>query len=268
MTNPTAEYPGTQQHQSLIRHIVNYYHDDPRVLSIIVLGSVGRGNWDALSDLDLDVVVTDDAKVNVEDELRALSESFSPLGERSAIIFAEEVDEGEVVLESLMMLTIRYHPLANTNYSIVDSMRVLSGSLPHDTIAAAGIANRHEAHAPLTLLLDKLIRYAAIINVYYQRQFTWGVIEILHYMRGIIMQIFARTHDGVRSFHTFQALADPSLQAQLAQTLPGITPESMHMAFLAMLHLIENNLGDVSNGALALTPGQKVVIDRVRAAVA
>lgn len=267
MTNSTADYPGTPQQQSLLRHIVHYYQNDPRVLSVIVLGSLGRGNWDEYSDLDLDVVITDDAKVSIEEELRALSESFAPLGEHPAIVFAEEVDEGEIVLESLMMLSIRYHPLADTNDSIVDSMRVLSGSLDHDTIAAAGTANRHKEQVPLTMLLDKLIRYSAVTNVYYQRQFTWGVIEILHDMRGIIMQIFARTHGGVRAFHTFQARANPALQAQLAETLPGSTPESLYRAFTAMLNLIENHMTDVSAGSLILTPGQKTVINRVRAAV-
>lgn len=267
MTNPTAGYPGTAQHQSLLRHVVNYYHDDERVLAVIVFGSVGRGNWDTLSDLDLDVVVTDDANITVEEELRALSDSFAPLGELPAIIFAEQADEGEIVLESLMMLSIRYHPLADTKYSIVDSMRVLSGSLPHETIAAAGTANRNEEQVPLTLLLDKLVRYAAVMNVYYQRQLPWGVIEILHSMRGIIMQIFARTHGGVRAFHTFQARANPFLQAQLAETLPGSTPESLHRAFTAMLNLIENHLAEVSAGALTLTRGQKTVVHRVRAAV-
>ena len=265
--NTPPVYPGTAQHQALLEHIVNYYHADPRVLSVIVLGSVGRGNWDALSDLDLDVVVTDDAKVNIKDELCALSESFAPLREYPAIIFAEEPNEGEIVLESLMMLSIRYHPLEDTKYSIVDSMRVLSGNLNHDTIAAAGIANRQEPTVPPTLLLDKLIRYAAVTNVYYQRQFTWGMIEILHYMRELIMQIFARTHGGVRAFHTFQAKANPFLQAQLAKTLPGNTPESLGSAFISMLELIENNLADVSAGALSLTAGQKIVINRVREAV-
>jgi predicted nucleotidyltransferase len=142
MNHITTDFPGTTQHQALLRHIVKYYQGDARVLSVIVLGSLGRGNWDKYSDLDLDVVITDDAEVHIEEELRALSESFAPLGEYPAIIFAEEPDEGEIVLESLMMLSIRYHPLAGTNYSIVDSMRMLSGNLDHETIAAAGPACR------------------------------------------------------------------------------------------------------------------------------
>ncbi len=268
MNHIPTNFPGTTQHQALLRHFVSYYHEDPRVLSVIVLGSLGRGNWDRLSDLDLDVVITDDAQVRIEQELRALSESFAPLGERPAVIFAEDPDEGEIVLESLMMLSIRYHPLADTNYSIVDSMRVLSGSLDHAIIAAAGTANRPGDPAPLTLLLDKLIRYAAVANVYFQRQFVWGVIEILHYMRAIIMQIFARTHGGVRSFHTFQAQADAQLQARLAETLPGSSIGSLRFALIALLDFIEHDLAVVSAGSLALSPGHKIVVDRVRAVVA
>ena len=53
--------PGTPQHQSLLRTIVAHYDQDPRILAIVVFGSQGRGNWDGLSDIDLDVVIANDA---------------------------------------------------------------------------------------------------------------------------------------------------------------------------------------------------------------
>lgn len=267
MTNPTAETPGTQQHQALLRHIVRYYQNDPRVLSVIVFGSLGRGDWDEFSDLDLDIIITDGSKVNIEEELRALGASFLPLGERPAIIYADEIDEGEIVLESLMMLSIRYHPLAVTSQNIVDSMRVLSGNLDHAEIAAAGNANRSGEPVPLPRLLNQLVRYAAVASVFYRRNRTWGTVETLHLMRGLLMQIFARTHGGTRPVHTFDGKAGPELHARMAETLPGSTQESLRKAFLAMLELLENDLTRISNGSLSLTPGQKIVIDRVRAAL-
>ena len=52
-------YPGTPQHQRLLKTIVIHYANDPRILAIIVFGSLGRGNWDPYSDLDLDVIIAD-----------------------------------------------------------------------------------------------------------------------------------------------------------------------------------------------------------------
>ncbi len=52
-------YPGTAEQQALLRAVVAHYRDDPRILAVIVFGSLGRGNWDSYSDLDLDVIIAD-----------------------------------------------------------------------------------------------------------------------------------------------------------------------------------------------------------------
>lgn len=266
--NPiTVDFPGTEQHQALLRQIVKYYQGDDRVLSVIVFGSLGRGNWDEFSDLDLDVVITDDAVDRIEEELRSLSESFAPLGEHPAIIFADGADEGEIVLESLMMLSIRYHPLADTSPNIVDSMHVLSGSLDHETIAAAGDANWRGDGVPLALLLDKLIRYAAVANVFYQRGRIWAVADILHHMRDMLMVIFARTHGGIRSYQTFEAQADQCLQQKMGNALPQYSLSSLRHSLIAVFDLLEQDLIHISSGQLALKDNQKGVLTSVRRAV-
>ena len=61
-------YPGTSQHQALLNTIVSYYQQDPRILAVSVFGSLGRGGWNAPSDVDLDVVIADDARIDVVDE--------------------------------------------------------------------------------------------------------------------------------------------------------------------------------------------------------
>jgi hypothetical protein len=43
-----VSYPGTSQHQTLLRAIIDHYQPDPRILGIAVFGSLGRGNWDQL----------------------------------------------------------------------------------------------------------------------------------------------------------------------------------------------------------------------------
>src|SRR5512137_1240571 len=134
VTNSMTAYPGTAQHQALLRAIVAQYKDDSRVLAVIVFGSLGRGNWDAYSDIDLDVVIADGTTLDVLCELEQLCEALATLNEKAALIIPDGDDAGDVVLKSLMQLSIRYHPLAQTSPNIVESMRVLVGSLDHAVI--------------------------------------------------------------------------------------------------------------------------------------
>ena len=50
-------YPGTERHQRALHAFAAHYRDDPRVVAVVLFGSLARGNWDIHSDLDLDVVL-------------------------------------------------------------------------------------------------------------------------------------------------------------------------------------------------------------------
>jgi len=90
-------YPGTAQHQALLQAIVARYKDDSRVLAVIVFGSLGRGNWDDYSDIDLDVVMADETTLDVLCELEQLCEALAALNERAALIIPDGDDAGDVV---------------------------------------------------------------------------------------------------------------------------------------------------------------------------
>ena len=74
--------PGTARHQALLRAVADHYAGDPRVLAVAVFGSLGRGTWDDYSDLDLDVVTTDEARIDPPAELARLCASFARSGSR------------------------------------------------------------------------------------------------------------------------------------------------------------------------------------------
>ena len=140
-------YPGTPQHQAVLRAIVDHYENDPRILAVAVFGSLGRGNWDEYSDIDLDVVIADQVSLDAAEELTQLCLTFEPLGERLAVIVPDDADAGDVVFESLLQMSVRYHPLATTHPNIVETLQVLTGRLDHTAIAAAGAANRQPREA-------------------------------------------------------------------------------------------------------------------------
>src|SRR5262245_16109948 len=114
------DYPGNPQQQRVLRAVTSFYADDPRVLAVAVFGSLGRGNWDDYSDLDLDVVLVDGVGVEPAPELHRLCAALATGGEQAALVVADGPDEGHVVLASVLGVSIRYHPLAATSPNIVD----------------------------------------------------------------------------------------------------------------------------------------------------
>jgi hypothetical protein len=233
-------------------------------LSILVFGSLGRGNWDAYSDLDLDVILADGVEIIIAQELARLCAALAAIGERAALAIPDGDEEGDVVFESLMQLSIRYHPLSATSPNIVDSMQILAGQLDRAVIEAAGWANRSARVPPLPRLLDQCVRYAVGAQVVLQRRRIWDAVETLHRMRGILMELFARTHGGQRAYQFFDANADARLQARLGVALPGYDLHSARKALMQLLDILENDLPDLTGGQIALTDAQHLVLRRIR----
>lgn len=264
MSIEKEEYPGTPHHQALLRAIVFHYEDDPRIRAVVVFGSLGRGDWDALSDLDLDVVLADGVQVDVVQEVKGLAAPFSAVGERVALVVPDGADAVDVVLESLMQLSIRYHALGTTKPAIVASMRILTGSLGREQIAAAGLANRKPNDEPLDQLLDRCVRYAAVADVGLRRRQVWITVEVLHRMRSILMELFARARGGGRSYQRFEAEAEGWLQERLGATLPQYALPSLQEALLRLLDILERDLEPLTAGQLELGDAQRGVLERVR----
>ena len=265
LTNTDNNYPGTLQHQALLRAIVSHYQNDPRILAVVVFGSLSRGTSDQYSDIDLDVVTADDARLNTVEELERLCDALASIGENRALIVPDGDDAGDVVFESLMQLSARYHPLSATHPNIVDSMRVLMGRIDHATIAAAGSANRQPKGKSFRPLLARCVRYAAVADVALQRHDLWGAVEALHGMRGLLMELYALARGGQRPVQVFQAKADPQLQARLGRTLPRYDLVSLKESLERCIEILEHDLGRLTNGQVQLTDIHRKVLDRVRA---
>lgn len=257
-------YPGAPQHQTLLRAIVSHYQNDPRILAVIVFGSLSRGTWDSYSDIDLDVVISDGVRVNAVEELTRLCGALVSTGEHSALIVPDGDDAGDVVFESLMQLSVRYHPLSTTSSNIVDSMRVLMWRIDPASIAAAGSANQRSKNTSLEHLLDRCVRYAAVADVALQRHDLWGAVEVLHRMRGLLMELYAVAHGGQRPIQVFQAEADPELRARLSGTLPQKDLASLRASLEQCLEILEHDLRRLTKEQVHLTDYHRKVLDRVR----
>lgn len=257
-------YPGTSHQQRVLRAIAEYYADDPRVLALLVFGSLGRGDWDAYSDLDLDVVLEASVTVDAVTELWRLCAVLAPLGERAAVVVPKRTDEGDVVLESLLQMSVRYHQLATTNPNIVESMRILCGRISMDEIASAGRANARLLAESAGVLVGRCVRACLEADVALQRNRFWFAEQALQDARDHLIELYAAARGAARPLHAFQAHAGPALQSALAATLPADDLTSAHAALFACLDLLERDLPHISNGAAALTGGQRAVLRRIR----
>ncbi|MEO7002005.1 MAG: nucleotidyltransferase domain-containing protein [Ktedonobacterales bacterium] len=272
-------YAGNQHHQRVLRAIVGIYAADARVRVISLFGSLARGNWDDASDLDLDVVIADGVEIEPVAELTALCAKLSALGERAAVLVRKGADRGDVVLASLLEFSIRYHPLATTSPNIVESLRLLwrrdegAVTISDELLRAAGRANSEpsatDVERALTLdtLVGECVRQVVGTQTALTRRRYWFAVEALHMLRSLLMEAFTLTHGGERDLHTYQALADPVLQAQLAQTLPIPTLDdfaSVRQALLVALAVLERDLPAYTANRRALTAGEREVVRQIR----
>lgn len=264
MMADSSSFPGTSLHQILLELIVRHYQDDSRILAVCLFGSLARGNWDVYSDLDLDVVIDDGVQIDVMAELETLCGAFEPLQQYPLIIVPDGEDAADVVLNSLMEFSIRYHTCATTSPNIVDNLQLLTGRLDLETIRAAGLANRTSPHTVNGHDLDRCLRWAVEVQTRLHRGHFWQAEQLLQYSRQTLIEIFSVSHGYPRAYQAFEAHAPDVLKARLGATFPNYSLDSIRKALLALLDLLENDLDTLSNGQLPLSDKQRDVIAKVR----
>jgi predicted nucleotidyltransferase len=260
----SQSYPGTPEHQKFLQAIVSYYSNDPRILAIIVFGSIGRGNWDPYSDLDLDIIIGDDVQMNVLKELVHAVYSLFNIEEKVALIIPHGEDAADVVFPSLLEISVRYHKLMSTSPNIVESMKMLWGGIDEAAIKAAGLSNQMTEDTSPGRLLDMCVRYVLETDIALQRRRLWEAIDLEHRIRGLLMELFALSHAKPRPLRGFQEEADGSLQALLGSTLPQFDQLSIQKALLNLLDILEHKLGQFVGRPVQLTQMHLKIIKQVR----
>ncbi|HEX8733481.1 MAG TPA: nucleotidyltransferase domain-containing protein [Ktedonobacterales bacterium] len=260
-------WPGDPTHQRLLRAMTAYHVQQPWALAFIVFGSVARGDWDNYSDLDLDVVIADDARIDPVAEITRLC---AAIGERPALIAPRRGDDGDVVLESLADFSIRYHPLRATSPNIIASMRVLWGRIPEESIRAAGLANARtgaldaEAEAEVALAVRATLYGAKALA----RGRRWAALAALEEIRERLMTLTTLAAGAERPRQGFEWMASEMLQAELARTLATSETASVRAALLAACDLLATRLNDFTTGLTQLTDGERATLAAVRERIA
>lgn len=258
-----ATWPGSSEHQRLLRAMTAYHARQPWALAFIVFGSVGRGNWRPDSDLDLDVVIADDAQIEPVAEIVGLCEA---IGERPALIAPRRGDDGEVVLVSLADFSIRYHSLATTSPNIINSMRLLWGRLTEEQIRAAGRANAHDESQASEASLALCVRAALYVSKALASGRLWSALASLEEARDLLMTL--TTPDAERSMQAFQQTASAETQALLAGAVARWDAASVRAALLALCDLLTQHLDAFTGGQPRLTDGEAALLAAIRARLA
>jgi predicted nucleotidyltransferase len=266
-TGDTCEQPvpadlGNAEHQRLLRAMAAYHARQPWARAFLVFGSIGRGDWDDHSDLDLDVIISDGAALDPVAEATRLC---AAIGERPALIAPRRGDDADVVLESLAQFSIRYHPLSATSPNILDSMRLLWGRLGLDEIREAGQRNQRAALASPETMLALAVRAILISQNALARAHLWSALRSLDEARGLLLELYARARDLPRPLPALERDADPGLRAALSPLACGLAPEAIHAALVAACDfLLGPHLDRLTNGQAALTPGEHHTLSEVR----
>lgn len=142
-------------------------------------------------------------------------------------------------------------------------MLVLLGRIDRAAIETAGLANQEPDDKPLGRELDRCIRYALEVDSALQRGYLWSAIELLHYMRRNIMELFTRSHGGKRAYQFFQKEADERLQVRLGSTLPRYDLKSAQQALAQFLHILTHDLDQLTDGQVQLTRAHAELLTRI-----
>ena len=224
---------GNAEHQRLLRAMTAYHARQPWARAFLVFGSIGRGDWDDYSDLDLDVIISDDAALDPVAEVARLC---AAIGERPALIAPRRGDDADVVLESLALFSIRYHPLAVTSPNIIDSMRLLRGHLSLDEIRAAGQRNRRAPLASPEAMLALAVRALLNAQLSLARGRLWSALASLDEARSLLLNIYATTRAMPRPKPAFERDPDPTLRDALAPLATSLDSAAIHAALLAAVN--------------------------------
>lgn len=258
------ELSGTQQHQEVLQAILSCYEQDLQIRSIIVFGSLSKGNWDEFSDIDLDIIVKDNYPIDAATELENLKPFFSKANQQIAIAVYHSQDEVDIVFKSLLQLSVRYHVLASIHPSVVESMHILKSSISEQEIRFAGKKNQEIRSKSLTEILDECLRHVLGVTVAVKRNNLWLAEDLLYRIRNNILRLFTEARGGQRSYYFFERNASQELQSRVRKTFSFGTSQSITTALLQIIYLLEEDFAELVNQQNLPNISQKQLLGDVK----
>ncbi len=252
--------PGNKTHQKILQELVELFRNDTNIEAFIVFGSLGRGDWDDYSDLDLDAVVKDDRRAVIQNEIAQILKVLTDSGFSILSSFEEFPNEQVLILDTLDRISIRFHLLKDTHPAIVGSMRVLYGRLSKEDIKNASV--KKVKVIDFNLLNNKFLELSIYVPISLKRNKRINALFFLNKMRQTLIQIYIHSHNLSREFD-FEGSASTSLLHDLYDTYGGCQKEQMHEAFINLLDIYEKNIKEISAGKIQLSEKHRKILRKV-----
>ena len=254
--------PGTENHQCLLSLVLATFIKDKNVRCIILFGSLGRGDWDKDSDIDLDIIVKDDSDKIVSEEIKKLLGEFTKNHQKILLHFNEAPNEITIVFASLDRMSIRFHLIEDTNWKILNSMKIIFGDLTKDKIANA-LSQEKKGEIPnLELLQNKFLELATYVPISLRRKKSINAAFFLNKMRQILIEIYTNAR-GTDRFLDFEKIADKSIAADLTPTYSILNEKAIGQSFNFLLTYYKDRIDNISVQKLSLSPNQKELINQI-----
>lgn len=253
--------PGNENHQRLLSLVLATSTKDKNTQSVILFGSLGRGDWDKDSDIDLDIIVKDDSAKIVSEEIEKLLGEFTKNHQKILLHFSEVANEITIVFSTLDRVSIRFHLIEDTDWKILDSMKIIFGGLTKDKIVNVLSQKKTEEIPNLEVLQNKFLELAVYVPISLRRGKLINAAFFLNKMRQLLIEIYTNTRN-VDRFLDFEKIADKSIVACLTPTYSILNEEAIGQSFNSLLAYYRDHLDSIALKKLFLTPSQKELINQ------
>lgn len=252
--------PGSPTHQKILQLLIDVFKQDKNIRAFILFGSLVRGNWNKYSDLDLDVIVTDSSKQIVKHEIEKIIHFLNTEQIEILIYFEEFSNEFVFILDTLDMISIRFHLLEDTHPAIIDSMKILYGTLTTEQIKSSqNLSYKKEAN--YLLLNNKFLEHAIYVQISLKRNRLINVSFFLGRMRQIIIEIYTKAR-GKREFD-FEKIVDQEIKQEFMKTFPALNHKALDESFKKVMNLYQTSIEQISLGQIKLSGNEKLILEKV-----
>ena len=232
------------QHRSLLDRAVNHFRDDDRVLGLVLGGSLARGGADFYSDVDLYVIVRDEALDAVFAGRARAAEAIGPPLFRFAV---DPVPGGSrdyiVTYPGPVKLDLMYHRRSELE---PDQKWENGLVLKDDSASLAAVVSRSAGSDPgylkpevLAELDQRFWTWCWYVFGKIVRGELWEALDGVHTIRShallpLLDLAAERPHEGYRRL---ERKLDPVTAGSLAATVASLRPEALYAALQAEISL-------------------------------
>jgi hypothetical protein len=234
---------GTQHllvHRGRLENVCRIAMGEPGILGMLIGGSFASGEADIYSDLDMQLVVEDDAVEATAGELRRMAEKAGPV---VAAFFAEHVGLPH-------MLIVMYRDLIHADFEPLARSRVAprnAGLAAHvlwerDGIVSSALPGKYEEDlaADLRWIEDRMWTWSWYVQTKVLRGELYEALDGLQYIRDNVLFRLLAMQRGERASGARRVEARTGTWTrQFAETLPVLSKESMLTALRASMALYQ-----------------------------